>query len=97
VDHGIAFPHVRGVEGGGLTLALGLSPKGVRFGAASRSLTRIVFLIVIPTAASAFYLKLLAGLTQTFREDKNRELLLEADTPQDLWKALSRTTRVAIP
>jgi hypothetical protein len=32
VEHGIAFPHVRCVEGGGLTLALGMSRKGVKFG-----------------------------------------------------------------
>ena len=50
------------MEGGGLTLAMGLSSKGIKFGGPARSLTRIVFLIVIPSAASAFYLKLLAGL-----------------------------------
>ncbi|MCA1808708.1 MAG: PTS sugar transporter subunit IIA, partial [Lentisphaerae bacterium] len=63
VEHGLAFPHVRGVEGGGLTLALGLSQKGVRFDTAGRSLTHIIFFIVIPTAASVFYLRLLSGLT----------------------------------
>ncbi|MBU1910264.1 MAG: PTS sugar transporter subunit IIA, partial [Verrucomicrobia bacterium] len=36
VEHGLAFPHVRGVEGGGLTLALGLHRKGVRFGGPGR-------------------------------------------------------------
>lgn len=61
VDHGLAFPHVRGVEGGGLTLALGLSRKGIRFDGTGKNLTRIVFLMVIPTAASAFYLRLLVG------------------------------------
>lgn len=96
VDHGLAFPHVRGVEGGGLTLALGLSPKGIRFGGPSRTLTRIVFLMVIPTAASAFYLKLLSGLTQTFRKEDAREKLFAAETPEALWKALLRTTKSSI-
>ena len=95
VEQGLAFPHVRGVEGGGLTLALGLSPKGVKFGP-SRSLTRIVFFMVIPTAASAFYLKLLAGLSQVFQKDENREKLLEADTPEKLWKTLVRLTKPII-
>ncbi|HNX53131.1 MAG TPA: PTS sugar transporter subunit IIA, partial [Pontiellaceae bacterium] len=62
VEHGIAFPHVRGVEGGGLTLTLGVSKKGVEFGAPGEKLTKIFFYMVIPTAASAFYLKLLSGL-----------------------------------
>lgn len=97
VDHGLAFPHVRGVEGGGLTLAMGLSRKGIKFGGPARALTRVVFLIVIPSAASAFYLKLLSGLTQTFREEDAREALFKASTPEELWKALVKTTRLAVP
>lgn len=92
VEHGLAFPHVRGVEGGGLTLALGLHRKGVRFGG-TKGLTRIIFFMVIPTAASAFYLKLLSGLVQTFEKEEARERLFEARTPEQLWKALVRTTR----
>jgi mannitol/fructose-specific phosphotransferase system IIA component (Ntr-type)/predicted RNA-binding Zn-ribbon protein involved in translation (DUF1610 family) len=96
VDHGLAFPHVRGVEGGGLTLALGISEKGLRFGGPARTLTRIVFLLVIPTAASAFYLKLLAGLTQAFHKEEARKKLLAADQPDALWKALLKTTKSCI-
>src|SRR5206468_2839285 len=33
VERGLAFPHVRDVEGGGLTFALGLKEKGIEFGA----------------------------------------------------------------
>lgn len=93
VDPGLAFPHVRGVEGGGLALALATVPKGVRFEEENRNLTRLIFLIVIPTAASAFYLKLLSGLTQTFREADNRTALLEAETPEAMWKVLTKATR----
>ena len=97
VDHGLAFPHVRGVEGGGLTLALGLSRKGIRFDGTGKNLTRIVFLMVIPTAASAFYLRLLSGLSQTFCEEEARDLLFKAETPDELWKALNKATRLTIP
>jgi len=97
VENGLAFPHVRGVEGGGLTLALGVSRKGVKFNPAARPLTRLFFFVAIPTAASAFYLKLLSGLTRTFSEDEARERLLAAETPDALWKALLQTTRKTIP
>ncbi len=96
VGKGLAFPHVRGVEGGGLTLALGVSKKGIKFGGPSRTLTRIVFFMVIPTAASAFYLKLLSGLTETFREEEMRSRLLEAETPEKLWSVLIKATKSAI-
>lgn len=93
VDNGLAFPHVRGVEGGGLTLALGTSKKGIKFGNPSGKLTRIIFFMVIPTAASAFYLKLLSGLTQSFSKKETREKLLEAETPKDAWKVLVKATK----
>lgn len=97
VDAGLAFPHVRGVEGGGLTMALGIHKKGIRFGGTGRSLTRIFFFMVIPTATSAFYLKLLSGLSQTFRDIEARDALLEAaDDPEVLWKTLVKRTRKTI-
>ncbi len=96
VENGLAFPHVRSVEGGALTLALGIAPKGIKFDPAGKASTRIVFFMVIPTAASAFYLKLLSGLSQVFQKEENRDKLFEADTPEKLWKALLKTTRLAI-
>jgi len=96
VDHGLAFPHVRAVEGGGLTLALAVSRKGIRFDGVKGQKTQVVFLLLIPTAASAFYLKLLAGLTETFRDAEARKTLLAADTQQMLWKTLLKVTKKTI-
>lgn len=96
VDSGMAFPHIRGVEGGGLTMALGIHKKGIHFGGPGRTLTRIFFFMVIPTATSAFYLKLISGLSQTFREKEAREALLFAATEEDLWNVLVQKTRKAI-
>jgi PTS system nitrogen regulatory IIA component len=97
VEHGLAFPHVRDVEGGGLTLALGLKEKGLDFNAPDGKLTKIVFLIVIPNPATAFYLRLLAGLVKTFSETEARKALFECETPTALWKALTKLTRQTIP
>ena len=96
VDHGLAFPHVRGVEGGAMTFALGTSQEGLDLGAPDGKPTHIVFFIVIPTAASAFYLKLLAGLTQTCRKPEARTALLEEEAPLALWKTLVKLTRSTI-
>jgi PTS system nitrogen regulatory IIA component len=93
VDNGLAFPHVRGVEGGGLSMAVGISKKGIKFGGPGRSLTRIFFFVVIPTATSAFYLRLIAGLAKTYKEKEVREMLLDCKTEEELWKALIKTTK----
>ena len=93
VDNGLAFPHVRGVEGGGLSMVVGIHRKGIKFGGPGRTLTRIFFFMVIPTATSAFYLKLISGLSRTFREKEASEALLAAGTQDELWKALIKATR----
>ena len=97
LEHGVAFPHVRNVEGGGLTFALGLKEKGVDFGAADGHLSKIIFFIVIPTAASAFYLRLLAGLVRTFSEADARKAMLECEKPEQVWKTLTKLTKETIP
>jgi PTS system nitrogen regulatory IIA component len=96
LESGLAFPHVRNVEGGGLTLALGLKPKGLAFGAPDGKLTKIVFLMVIPTPSSAFYLRLLAGLVKTFADADARKSMLDAETSAEMWKTLTKLTRLTV-
>ena len=93
MEGGLAFPHVRGVEGGGLTLAMGISKKGVDWDGEK---VNIVFLSAIPVAVSAFYLRLMAGLTQAFSKESNRKALLEAKDSAALWKALQKATRQTV-
>jgi len=97
VEYSLAFPHVRGVEGTGLIIALGLKKKGLRFGAPGNRLTRIIFFSVIPQAASGFYLKLMAGLVRTFREAEARERLLNHESQDELWETLLDLAQGAIP
>jgi len=96
VGNAIAFPHVRSVEGGGLTLSLGIHKKGIKFGAPNDRLTKVFFYMVIPTAASAFYLKLLSGLTQSFSTAAQRDTLLKVKTQEDLWNALTLGTKKSV-
>lgn len=95
MDNGIAFPHVRGVEGGGLTMALGVSQKSFVFDDTGAKVNIVIF-ITIPTAVSAFYLRLMAGLTESLVKEQNREALLAADTAPLLWKALTKATRYTV-
>jgi mannitol/fructose-specific phosphotransferase system IIA component (Ntr-type) len=96
IEHGLAFPHVRGVEGGGLIFAAGLKKQGLHFGAPKSRLTKIIFFIVIPLAASAFYLQLIAGLMESLRAADNRTKLLASTTPEKMWKLLSQLTKKTI-
>ena len=93
MEGGLAFPHVRGVEGGSLTLAVGISKKGIDWAGEQ---VNIVFLSAIPVAVSAFYLRLVSGIVQTFAKEANRKSVLAAQDPAALWKALCKTTRLTV-
>lgn len=93
MDEGLAFPHVRGVEGGGLTLAMGVSRKGIDW---EGEKVNFVFLSAIPVAVSAFYLRLMSGIIQTFSKEANRKSILEAADSAALWKALQKATRITV-
>ena len=95
MGNGLAFPHVRGVEGGGLTIALGVSNAGIPYDD-SGTKVNFIFFSVIPVAVSAFYLRLMSGLTDAFSKEANRKMLLEAKSSSELWKALMKTTRQKI-
>ena len=91
----VAFPHVRGVEGGGLTLAIGTSKDGIDWDGQGE-IVHVVCFSVIPVAVSPFYLRLMAALTDAFRKKGNIELLTAADDPVALWKALVKSTRYSV-
>ncbi len=93
MEGGLAFPHVRGVEGGGLTLAIGISPKPIDWAGEA---VNIVCLSAIPVAVSAFYLRLMAGLAQAFSRESSRKAVLEAKDAAALWKAVQKATRATV-
>ena len=93
MEGGLAFPHVRGVEGGGLTLAMGISKEGIDWDGEK---VNVIFLSAIPVAVSAFYLRLMAGLAQSFAKDANRKAVLDAKDASALWKALQKATRTTV-
>ena len=91
----LAFPHVRGVEGGGLTLALGLSEKGIAWDADGTKVHVVVF-SVIPVAVSAFYLRLVAMICDAFKKRENLALVSGSKSSAELWKNLVKATRYSV-
>ena len=91
----LAFPHVRGVEGGGLTLALGLSEKGIVWDADGTKVHVVVF-SVIPVAVSAFYLRLVAMICDAFKKRENLALVSGSKSSAELWKNLVKATRYSV-
>ena len=93
VGHGLAFPHMRGVEEGVLTFACGVSPAGIDW---HGERVNLVFFTALPVVASPFYLKLIAALAKTFEDGEKLPFVLAASDAKTLWKELNKATRVAI-
>ena len=93
IGNKIAFPHVRGVEGGGLAFAMGTSESGIDWNGET---VNIVFLSAIPVAVSPYYLKLMSWLTQAVTKKDNLDILVGSDNPEMLWKTLVKATRYSI-
>jgi len=93
VGHGLAFPHMRGVEEGVLTFACGVSPSGIDW---NGQLVHLVFFTTLPVIASPFYLKLLAAICKTFEDGEKLPFVLAANDAKTLWKELNKATRVAV-
>lgn len=93
MGEGLAFPHVRGVEGGALTLAMGVSREGIDW---TGTKVNLVFLSAIPVAVSAFYLRLMSAIAQSFNKAANREAALSAKDRAALWKVLVKATRTTL-
>ena len=53
----------------------------------------IVVLSAIPVAVSAFYLRLMAGLSRSFAKKETLKALVSADSPKTLWKVVVKATR----
>ena len=95
MEEGVAVPHVRGVEGGSLAFALGVSKKGIVWDD-SGDRVNFVVLSAIPSAGSAFFLKLMTDLMGAFRRKTSRAALLDATDSATLWQNLDRATRRVI-
>ena len=91
MEAGVAVPHVRGVEGGALAFALGISREGIVWDDSGEKVNFVV-LSAIPSAGAAFFLKLMSDLMAVFRRKSSRLALLEANDSASLWTALDKAT-----
>jgi mannitol/fructose-specific phosphotransferase system IIA component (Ntr-type) len=91
VGSGVAFPHARGVHAGGLTLAVGLSKKGVDFGNGERP--KALFVSAVPTPASMFYMEMVSKIARYFADTARLDKFLECSSPEEMWKIIVKIGR----
>lgn len=85
---GLAIPHckLRGIAD--VVLAVGVSARGIDFGAADGLPVRLVFLVLSPADAPALHLQALARISRVIRLPGVAERLVKAETAGEIAAAL---------
>jgi mannitol/fructose-specific phosphotransferase system IIA component (Ntr-type) len=90
IGRGIAVPHsvVKCIRG--LTCVMGISRKGIAYGAIDGRPVHLIFLFVNNKARNVHYLSLLASVCRLFESDSLRKQVISAGTPADVLELIRR-------
>lgn len=88
VGSGVAIPHCK-LEGlDEVVLAVGISRKGVDFGAVDAQPVRLFFVVVSPTGTPAAHLQVLAAISRWLKKDSHVSRLLALQDRQQIYALL---------
>ncbi|MGB2823565.1 MAG: PTS sugar transporter subunit IIA [Phycisphaerae bacterium] len=91
IGQGLAVPHVRMAGFREVTMAVGVSRKGiVDYESLDGEPVRIILLIGAPAGQHEAYIRLLALVTETLKDAKLREAILASRTPEGIYSLLTR-------
>jgi mannitol/fructose-specific phosphotransferase system IIA component (Ntr-type) len=88
LENGVAIPHARSSNIGGLVAALAISKEGIDFDSADGRPCHLVFLIVAPPQESTRYLKALADVAFIGSGPERVSALVGAGSPDDALRIL---------
>jgi mannitol/fructose-specific phosphotransferase system IIA component (Ntr-type) len=88
LGEGLAIPHCKLREIADVVLAVGVSQRGIDFGAADGLPVRLVFLVLSPADAPALHLQALARISRVIRLPGVAERLVKAETAGETAAAL---------
>lgn len=90
MEKGVAIPHGRLAELGGLVACFGVSRAGVEFDARDGRPSQFFFALVAPENSAGVHLKALSKISRLFRSDSLREALLAAKTTDEIYALISQ-------
>ena len=88
IGNGIAIPHGKARSVDHLIAACGVSPAGIEFEAMDRQPATLFILLVSPENVGGSHVKVLANISRLLKEDKVRDALKAAQTPQEFLQQL---------
>lgn len=89
VGEGVAIPHARVPDMKQISVAVGISEKGVDFRAPDKKKSHLVVMLVGPMDPSGLYLKALARVARLAKDDILRSKLSQSKSAGDVVKAVA--------
>ena len=89
IGSGIAIPHGKCKGVGELTMAIGISPKGIDFQSIDGKAVTIVILLVSPTDKTGPHIQALARISRLMLDSEFREKLEKATSAQQLYELIN--------
>ncbi len=88
VGSGVAIPHCKLAGLSEVVLAVGISRKGIDFGAIDTQPVRLFFVVVSPTDAPAAHLQVLASISRWLKKDSHVSQLLALQDREQIFSLL---------
>jgi PTS system nitrogen regulatory IIA component len=89
IGQGVAIPHGKSDSALELVAALGVSKKGVQFGALDGEPVFVIFLLISPPDSAGNHLKALARVSRLLKDKFFRQAIKEAKVADDVKKVIS--------
>ena len=90
IGKNVAIPHAKTNSAERLTIAFGISRKGVNFESLDNEDVNIFFVFASPLKDSQIYLKVLARISRLIRNEDFRNRLLSVKTPEEIIECIDR-------
>ena len=84
IGKGVAIPHAKTESAKELTVAFGISRKGIDFNSMDDEEVYIFFVFASPNKDSQIYLKVLARISRLIREENFRQNLMDCKTAKEV-------------
>ena len=89
IGKGVAIPHAKTESAKELTVAFGISRKGIDFNSMDDEEVHIFFVFASPNKDSQIYLKVLARISRLIREENFRQNLMDCKTAKEVIACIS--------
>lgn len=89
LQDGVAIPHGKMPGLSQLIAAFGVSREGIEFDSLDGRPTQLFFALVAPENSAGIHLKALARISRLFKNPRFRASILEATSPEEIYRAIT--------